>query len=325
MSLVTVVIPNYNGIKYLHNCLVSLKKQTYQNLKIIVVDNASTDGSADTIKSEFPDVVLLKRSDNGGFSVAVNEGFKESISLGAKYSILLNNDTTVKEDFAERLVACMEEEKRCFSAQAKLVSMSEPDKMDDGGNFYALTGWAYARGKGKSADKYNRRIKVFSACAGAAIYRLEALEEVGFFDEEHFAYLEDVDIGYRARIYGWQNFYEPSAVVYHAGSGTSGSRYNEFKIRLAARNSVYLIYKNQPLLQWIGHFPWLLTGFIIKQLFFILKGFGGLYHRSVLEGVKLCFSEKGRQNKVKFRWKHLGNYVILEWEMFLNLFRKVLN
>ena len=113
-----------------------------------------------------------------------------------------------------------------------------------------LLGWAYQRGVGRDLTHY-RRSPVFSACAGAAIHRREVFEEIGYFDEMHFAYLEDIDVGYRARIAGYDNIYCPAALVWHVGSGTSGSKYNSFKVKLAARNNVYLNYKNMPCLQLI--------------------------------------------------------------------------
>ena len=118
---------------------------------------------------------------------------------------------------------------------------------------------------------------MFSACGGAAIYRRALFEQIGYFDELHFAYLEDVDIGYRARIMGYKNKYTPKAVVYHAGSSTTGGRYNTFKVRIAARNSWYVVFKNMPLLQLIINLPFILIGFMIKAMFFILKGYGREY------------------------------------------------
>ena len=129
----------------------------------------------------------------------------------------------------------MEREKELFSVSARMVDMRNPEIMDGAGDLYSALGWAYAIGKGKPAPYYGKPRKLFSACAGAAIYRKSALELTGDFDVSHFAYLEDVDIGYRARILGFSNAYEPSAVVLHAGSATSGSRYNEFKVFYSAR------------------------------------------------------------------------------------------
>lgn len=116
------------------------------------------------------------------------------------------------------------------------------------GNYYNCLGWAFALGKGKSEEKYKKERKIFASCGGAAIYRTKLVKQLGGFDEEHFAYLEDIDLGYRAQIAGYENWYLPKAGVYHVGSGTSGSRYNQFKIRYSSRNNVYMLYKNMPLL-----------------------------------------------------------------------------
>ena len=149
----------------------------------------------------------------------------------------------------EQMLLAIRRHKNAFSCAARMVQYHDRDKLDDAGNYYCALGWSFARGKGKNIDLYQKEEKIFSACGGAAIYRKKIMEKIGYFDEEHFAYLEDTDIGYRARIYGYENWYAPDAVVYHVGSGTSGSRYNHFKTRYSSRNNIYLIYKNMPLLQ----------------------------------------------------------------------------
>lgn len=323
VSRTAVVIPNYNGIKFLADCLNSLKTQSVQDFDVIVVDDCSTDESLNEIACNFSWVKSVKRIENGGFAAAVNDGIRYARENGAEYIILLNNDTVADSFFVERLVKAIETDSKIFSVQAKMLSLKEPEVIDDAGDFYTVLGWAYARGKGKYASKYNKRSKIFAACAGAAIYRGDVLEEIGGFDEAHFAYLEDIDIGYRAGLYGYANMYEPEAVVYHAGSATSGSRYNEFKIRLAARNSVFLIYKNQTVLQIILHFLPLLTGFIIKQLFFMLKGYGKVYHKAVLEGLKQCGTPEMKAQKVGVVKGHFKDACRLEWELWINILRKL--
>ena len=181
--------------------------------------------------------------------------------------ILLNNDTEVFQDFVERLYEGICKRKNAFACSAKLISYQERDKIDDAGNYYNMLGWAFARGKGKPVSEFETSDRIFAACAGAAIYRREFLEKTGLFDEEHFAYLEDTDIGYRARLLGYENWYEPSAKVYHVGSGTSGSRYNLFKIRYSSRNNIYLIYKNMPVLQILLNLPAFILGFSAKLVF----------------------------------------------------------
>ena len=148
-------------------------------------------------------------------------------------------------------------------------------------------------------------------------------EQIGGFDELHFAYLEDVDIGYRAQIFGLKNVTEPAAVVYHAGSGSTGSRYNAFKVTHSSRNNIYLIYKNMPLLQLILNLPFLLAGFLMKQLFFMKKGFGATYAKGIRAGICLSASKEGRAHKVPFAGRNLLHYCSLQLQLWVNLFRRV--
>ena len=252
MDKVAVVIPNYNGYRYLETCFAALAKQNFTEFTTYFVDNGSQDESCAFLREHYPETKIIQLDDNYGFSRAVNEGIRQSKE---PYVILLNNDTEVFQDFVERLYEGICKRKNAFACSAKLISYQERDKIDDAGNYYNMLGWAFARGKGKPVSEFETSDRIFAACAGAAIYRREFLEKTGLFDEEHFAYLEDTDIGYRARLLGYENWYEPSAKVYHVGSGTSGSRYNLFKIRYSSRNNIYLIYKNMPVLQILLNLP----------------------------------------------------------------------
>ena len=318
----TVVIPNYNGKKYLAACLKSLEESEKERPCAVVVDNGSTDGSDREAEERFPWVRLIRFPENRGFDAAVNEGIRQSRT---PYVFLLNNDTIVRPGCISALEARMEREEELFSLSARMVDMRDPSVMDGAGDLYSALGWAYAVGKGKPAARYGRPVRIFSACAGAAIYRRSMLERTGLFDELHFAYLEDVDLGYRARILGFVNAYEPSAVVLHAGSATSGSRYNEFKIRYSARNNVYLIYKNMPALQILLNSPFLLAGFAVKFLFFLKKGYGRIYAQGFREGFALCASPEGRAGKVRFKGSNLGNYIRIQAQLWINVLRAILN
>ncbi len=318
MCRATIVIPNYNGLSYIAACLTTLRNQDASDIEIIVVDNASTDGSRELVIRDFPEVRLIPMEENTGFSKAVNVGIK---AASAPYVILLNNDTEVDRAFVNCLVNAIAKDERLFSVAAKMISLQEKDKIDDAGDFYTVLGWAFARGKGANVTKYEKAGAVFSACAGAAVYRREIFDEIGYFDEAHFAYLEDLDIGYRARIYGYRNGYEPSAIVYHAGSAASGARYNAFKIELAAQNSVYVLAKNLCLLQWILHFPMILCGFFIKWIFFTAKGYGKNFSLGLKRGIILSKQKESREKKVRFRLRNTIHYLRIEWELWVNLFR----
>jgi GT2 family glycosyltransferase len=322
MAKSTVVIPNYNGIKYIEACLESLYGGTVTDIEVIVVDNASTDGSMELVRDKFPRVRLIVNSENTGFSHAVNQGINLS---NTPYVILLNNDTRVELDFIHELEKIMDNDKsgKIFSASAKMISLHDKDKIDDAGDYYCALGWAFARGKGKSPHKFDRDCKIFAACAGAAIYRRELFceDKVGLFDEEHFAYFEDIDIGYRALLKGYKNVFASKAIVYHAGSATSGSRYNSFKTKLASRNSIYIIYKNMPILQIILNLPLLILGFCVKILFFAKKNMGKEYTVGLLNGFKLSNSTNGRLHRQKFSVNHIGRYIYIQFMLWINMFR----
>ena len=312
---VSVIIPNFNGIAFLDSVHASLEGQTLSNFEVILVDNGSTDGSCSFVTANYPWVHLIELSENFGFCGAVNAGIR---AAKAPYVLLLNNDTEVKEDFVEEMLAAIRRHKNAFSCGARMVQYHDRDRLDDVGNYYCALGWSFARGRGKDIHAYETEDKIFSACAGAAIYRKKIIEKIGYFDEEHFAYLEDTDIGYRARIYGYENWYAPKAIVYHVGSGTSGSRYNQFKTRYSSRNNIYLIYKNMPLLQIILNLPFLAVGFLIKFLFFAVKGMGKEY----AAGIKNGFSISMKNKKVPFRIKHLPNYCKIQLELWINIIRR---
>lgn len=323
MNKITVVIPNYNGIKYLDNCLKSLYAQETGTppFEVLVVDNASGDGSIERAKAladQWKDRVstrFLCLETNTGFCHAVNVGIRNSQT---PYVILLNNDTKVKPGFVRHLYRTIDRHPGVFSVSSKMLMWDKPEWIDDAGDLYNVLGWAFAVGKGEPAVWHNRPRRVFAACGGAAIYRRSILDEIGLFDEQHFAYLEDIDIGYRALLYGYENIYEPRAEVLHYGSASTGSRYNPFKTRIAAANNVYMIYKNMPALQLLWNLPFLLCGFGIKWLFFCKKKMGGLYLAGLKDGLKKCVNREGRARRVRFDKRRLACYLKVQWMLYRN-------
>lgn len=318
---VSIVIPNLNGAAYIRDCLDAVRLQRGAEIRVIVVDNGSEDGSDRIVKEDYPEAELIRFETNTGFCGAVNAGIERSLDMD--YVILLNNDTIVDPDFTCELVRAMESDDRIFSCQARMLSMADPTQIDDAGDLYCALGWAFARGKGKKdGPAYQSPRRIFAACAGAAIYRVSVLKEIGVFDEAHFAYLEDTDIGWRARIKGYINFYEPKAVVRHVGSASSGSIYNLFKVRNSSRNSVYIIGKNMPLLMVILNLPFLIPGFLVKAVFFAVKGFGRDYVTGLGKGLRLSREARKNGKKVVFRMKDLKCYALIQLELWLNLLRR---
>lgn len=310
---VTIIIPNYNGKKLLENCIKTLEHQTCQDFLLLVVDNGSTDGSV-AVTSDVIQMEMIALSENTGFCGAVNIGIAHAKT---PYVILLNNDTEAEEGFVEHLLAGIKESETIFSCSAMMIDYHNRALIDNAGDYYNILGWANARGKGKEIGSFAEARDVFSSCGGASIYRRELLEQIGTLDERHFAYLEDVDLGYRAKIFGYRNRYIPQARVYHVGSATTGARYSAKKVFLAARNSIYVIYKNMPILQLLMNLPFLLAGILIKTLFFTKKGFAKEYLRGIKEGIFTCRD----CSRVKFRAQNLGHYVGIQFTLWLNIFR----
>ena len=334
MSKVAVIIPNYNGKKYLTECLKSLQKQTFKDFCVIIVDNASTDGSIEQVEKEFCrrnalqetelNLSIIRLSENTGFANAVNVGIRAaagdcadySSDVHSEYVFLLNNDTRCDKEAIGALVKVLDHDNSIFSIQAKMLQFKDTDLVDDAGDYYCALGWAYSPGKDKPSSDYRRRTFVTSACAGAAMYRTETFDQIGYFDEVHFCYLEDVDVGYRARLFGYKNAMEPSAIVFHAGSGSSGSRHNAFKVELTASNNLYLIYKNMPFLQLLINMPLIIIGILIKHIFYTKKGLG----RAHIKGLKLGFSKiiDNSDKKVRVKGRQILCCIRMQLELWIN-------
>ena len=309
---VTVIIPNYNGLRFLKDCLTALENQSMKDFETLVIDNASSDESVAYIRENFPNVNVMVMEKNLGFSGGVNVGIQ---SAKTPYVLLLNNDTEVDTHFVEEMVHAIEESPNIFSVSSKMIQFYDREKLDDAGDLYGILGWGFQRGIDAPATSYTKKEEIFSACAGAAIYRKDVFEKIGYFDELHFAYLEDIDVGYRGKIAGYKNMYCPTAIVYHVGSGTSGSKYNSFKVKLAARNSVYLNYKNMPNIQLVINSLPLCLGWFLKWRFFKKNRI----KKDYVDGLKEGFSTRKKCKRVQFQWKNWKNYVKIEWQLIKNM------
>lgn len=305
---VTIIIPNYNGQKFLKECLDSLKSQTYKDFDVILVDNASIDNSITLAKSLLSQIKIIKLEENKGFSKAVNEGIKNSKT---KYVVLLNNDTVATPSWLESLVYKIKEDSQIFSCSSKMIQYNNRERIDDAGDAYTFFGWAYQKGHGDSVHSNSFDKNIFSSCAGAAIYRTEIFREIGYFDENFFAYLEDVDIGYRAKIRGYKNVYCSNAEIYHIGSATSGHGLSSLKVKLTARNGLYLFYKNQPLLQLLINLPFVIFGNLYRYLYFRKLGYG----QDFKNGIKTGIFQIKYIKKTKFKFKFLLNYFQIQYEI----------
>jgi len=290
---ITVIIPHWNGWSILEPCLRSLAACTYSNLKIIVVDNASSDDSVALVNQNFPNVRVIENSRNLGFAGGCNVGLK---SAETDYFLILNNDTTHDPDCINQLVTQMESDSRIAAVQPKILSAQNPQIYDYAGGVGGLMdvlAFPFALGRifttmEKDEGFYDIPRDIFWASGTALLLRASALEEVGLFDEDFFAHMEEIDLCWRLQNAGWRIVNAPAARVYHHSGWTlPPDRFQ--KKYLNHRNNLMMIVKNYP------------TAYLAT----ILPA------RIALEGVAFVFSALIRD------WKRMGAIVLaLTWNLF---------
>ncbi len=262
--MVDIVIPNWNGKDMLATCLESLARQTCQKFSVTVIDNGSTDGSPLFIREKYPSVKLITFQENRGFSFAVNEGIKVATS---QWVFLLNNDIEVHKDCLAHVINFIENNKEYDSLAVKMLDFYQRDYIDGAGDAVMRGGAGYRLGTmERDSERYSISREIFGACAGAALYSKRFFEQAGLFDNDFFAYLEDVDLNFRARHRGLRCFYLSEAVVYHIGSATTGSKINSFTIRQSTKNSFHVLTKNYPFSLFMRFLPVII---VYQSLWFI--------------------------------------------------------
>lgn len=240
-----VVIPNLNGGEDLLGAIESLTKQTIET-HIIVVDNASTDGSADAALAKFPRIELICHTKNRGYAGGVNPGLRRAIELGATYVAPFNDDAVADERWLEKLVRFLDDHDE-FGAVACKVLHADGKTLDSTGDYLTNWGLPYPRGRGEvDGGQYDTQTDIFAASGAASLYRVETLKQVGLLDEDFFAYYEDVDLSFRMQLAGWKVGYTPEARVYHKIGMTSG-RMKGFTTLQTLKNQPLLLWKNLPL------------------------------------------------------------------------------
>jgi GT2 family glycosyltransferase len=241
---VDIVIPSWNGKDYLDTCLASLHRQAFKDFRIIVVDNASTDGTVSLVKEKYPEVDLITLPINKGFSGAVNEGIQAS---QGQYIALLNQDTETDPHWLDELIKAFDTYTDIDFCASKIKQFDNRNFIDSAGDGFLRGGISFKSGSGQEdGTKYNSPREVFGACAAASIYRRRFFEKVGLFDDDIGDYSTDGDINFRAQLLGLNCWFVPSAIVFHhvAASTTVGSP--QF-IRRINRNAVITAVKNYPL------------------------------------------------------------------------------
>ncbi len=238
---ISIIIPHLNGRHHLDDCLQSLRRQTWRDFEALLVDNGSTDGTQAYVAENYPEVRLVQLPENRGFTGACNAGWQ---AAQGEIIILLNNDTEADPRWLAEVMAAFDRHPRAGSIASKMLLFNRRDHLHTAGDFYRVDGIPGNRGVWQAdMGQFDQEEMVFSACGGSSAYRRALLDEIGFLDDDFFFSCEDVDVGWRANLAGWEVWYAPTAVVYHklkaTGGAVTGSYYD-------GRNFLYLIWKNYP-------------------------------------------------------------------------------
>ena len=295
--MIDIVIPNWNGLKFLGTCLASLMKQTNRDFNVIIVDNGSTDGSVEFIQSAYPEIALITLPENKGFSAAVNAGIKAGMS---EWILLLNNDTEVDSGCIANLLESIKKFKGIDFFALKMIDFSDRKKIDGAGDAVLRGGVGYRLGTLENdLELFNESRNVFGACAGAALYRRSMFERVGLFDEDFFAYLEDVDLNMRAVRSGRGCRYLPGARVYHIGSASSGSKINSFTVSLSTRNNLLVMFKNYSFMMFLRFLPAILVYQFFWFLLVVKKKQFPAYLKGLWKGLTAAGKTIGKGRRIR--------------------------
>lgn len=278
-GLVSVIIPNWNGAKYLTSCLESLNRQTCNDMEVIVVDNASVDGSQALMRDNFAWATLIELPDNQGFTGACNVGIR---AAKGEFVVLLNNDTEVAPDWCAEIVDAFARHPEIGSVASKMLLYDQRDTIHTAGDFFTTDGRPGNRGVWeKDTGQYDHEEFVFSACGGSSAYRRVMLDQIGLLDDRLFFLLEDVDLGWRAQLAGWRCLYTPKAVVYHHLSATGGGATSSY---YAGRNLLPVLVKVLPAALWRKHF-WKIAAAQWREARSALRAWRGEAARARLRGM----------------------------------------
>jgi GT2 family glycosyltransferase len=296
-KLVTVIVVNYNGGAFLRSCIEGLLRQTFHDFDVIIIDNGSNDGSIDQLPGLPPSFQVVLAHQNLGFAVANNVAARRTSS---PWIALLNPDAFPDPDWLARLLDAAARYPQAKFFGSMQLDADNPTRIDGAGDVYHAFGIAWRADIGQLVSFSKKsEAETFGPCAAAAMYYREDFLELGGFDDRFFCYLEDIDLAFRLRLAGRLCVQVPSAVVRHKGSAISG-RDSEFTIYHNTRNGIWVFLKNMPLPLMLLLFP----GFILTQLFYILRAAQRGLYRPTLRGIRDALAELGQILEARKRIQH---------------------
>ncbi len=269
--LVSIIIVNWNGERYLKDCLDSLKVQTYTNTEVFFVDNASSDNSVANTKKLFPEFHFILNKKNLGYAEGHDEAFGKT---KGELVLFLSMDTILQKDALANLVSQMQSNTRIGAVQPKLLMWPQKTLIDSIGSFFLMSGllYHYGREKDSTLAKYNKKMEIFSAKGACLLFRKSVLLKTGLFDKDYFAYFEETDLCHRIWLSGYTIIYTPDAVVYHTGGGASKRMAPTYILFHSYKNRIQTYIKNLSWKYLIRLLPFTLVVYLGASLGYLLRG-----------------------------------------------------
>lgn len=299
MPFVSIIITNWNGCSDLVNCLVSVKGLDYPAYEIIVVDNASTDGSKETVKARFPEVKLIENNENSGNAEGINIGIREAMDGKPDYFLILDNDVKVEKKFLSELIKVAEIDPKIGIVGPKIYYFDSNKISFAGGKLDWLEGAVHIGEGYIDNGRYDGEKEVVFITGCAILARKEVIEKIGLFNGDFFAYYEDVDFCLRARKAGYRIVYSPNAVMWHKVGATANkarAKISAFQLYLGTRNKIISLKDN--------YMPLSYSWFLMKQVLifspiYLISLFvrgqynlASAYSNGVFDGLKVDLSKK---------------------------------
>ncbi len=309
MKKVAIVILNWNGINDTLMCLNSMQKQSYKNFHIVVIDNGSTDNSRELLeryKKKHTNIDVVYNPKNFGFAGGVNTGIEWALNDDFEYVALFNNDAVADKDWLTNLIKSVKPDE--VGVSTGLLLHEDGKTIDSTGDWYSTWGLPFPRNRNDKTPSAPAAEYVFSASGGASLYKTVMLREIGFFDEDFFAYYEDTDISFRAQLVGWKIAYNPDAIAYHK-QGETSKKIPGFTVYQTFKNLPLLFIKNVPRGLLISIGVRFYFAYILMFLNAIKNGSGKQATKGLVKSITLTPKKIGERRQIQKQKQVTTDYI----------------
>ena len=294
----SIVVLSYNGLEHLEVCLSSVCEQSYSDREIILLDNGSTDGTESWVKVRFPEVRVVRLEVNCGVPAGLNAGVSHA---QGKFIAILNNDIELDHEWLAESIRALDKHPDAGFTATRIRLFYQRDRLDTAGDLFFRAGFPAKRGwLHRDGPEFDKPTWVFGACAAAAVYRREVFNEIGAFDEDFQAVLEDLDLSFRAQLRGFKCLYVPTAIIYHKLGATLGSGATNREHHLRMHRNIWLVrIKNLPAVLWLRYLPHMLIGELAVLFQSLRSGRFGVLARARLQVLQRLGSTMEKRRRIQ--------------------------